>query len=442
MKEDSDALPPNYRWNFAAYLTEIICFGAASTLISPSSVLPVFVRRLTTSAPVVGLVSTLWTAGWTLPQLPTARLIGHRPHKMPYLRISLISRLMPWLIAFALWAGLSRYPTAMLVVFLTCMGLFSAIDGFGAVAWFDILARAIPLRRRGRLFGTGQFIGGLAGIGAGAFVGVILDQLPFPDNYALLFATTALVFVPGALAMLLLREPEPESITRPVDRPRTADWFRPLVVDRTYRRLTICRILFGLLGLASSFYVGHAADVLRLPEHIVGRFVIAQSLAAVASSAALGWVGERWGPRYVIRIGVALSASGPSFALAAHLVRNDWLALAYPYVFVALGVMNSTFIIGFYSYILEIAPGAARTTYVGLSSAIVGVMALAPTAGGWLLEATSYTVLFSVTAFAAVASFAVSLGLKPAGAEPPARVSVQPNSPTLCANRTVAEDCQ
>jgi MFS family permease len=110
--------------------------------------------------------------------------------------------------------------------------------------------------------------------------------------------------------------------------------------------------------------------------------------------------------------------AGPLFALVAHLTSTsnpsgDWLAQAYPFVYVAIGVVNSTWMLGFTNYLLEIAPNEMRPAYVGLGNTILGVLTLAPIAGGWLLEATSYTVLFGTTAVATALGFLLTLGLKP-----------------------------
>ena len=83
--------------------------------------------------------------------------------------------------------GLARYPRAMLVLFFVGLGVFAVADCLASVAWFDILARAIPVSRRGRLVGAAEIIRGLVGIGVGALVTLILEQRPFASNYALLF---------------------------------------------------------------------------------------------------------------------------------------------------------------------------------------------------------------------------------------------------------------
>lgn len=140
--------------------------------------------------------------------------------------------------------------------------------------------------------------------------------------------------------------------------------------------------------------------------------MIAQTLGGVAAGGLLGVVSERRGPHVVIRIGSALALSGPLLALAIHLRGPGWLARSYPLVFASLGAVNSVWMMGFYNYLVEIAPEGLRAAYIGAGNTIIGLMTLTPVVGGWLLEATSFPVLFAVTAAASGAGFIASMTLR------------------------------
>jgi len=415
VNKNPDTFPPHYRRNFVAFLVDYVCFGVAFNFFNPTSVLPAFVGQLTTSAPVVGLASTIFRGGWLLPQLAVARLINDKPRKKPCLLIGTVGRAAFWVIGLALWAGLARYPSAMLALFFAAIALFSIGDGTSSVAWFDLVARAVPAKRRARLFGAGQVISGVLGIGAGALMGLILDspRFAFPNDYALIFGLAGVVFIPSFVALFAIREPAPESTGSQSDSQVKGGWFKLLSTDSTFLVLTASRILVGLVDIATPFYVGHASEVLGLPESVVGEFVIAQTVAGVIASVLLSLVRGRWGARLVIRIGSVSAMLGPLFALVAHLVGGGWLARAYPFVYVAIGILNSTWMLGFFDYLLEIAPDGMRPAYVGLSNTIMGVTTLAPVAGGWLLEATSYTALFGLTSALVGVGFVLALGLRP-----------------------------
>jgi hypothetical protein len=83
-------------------------------------------------------------------------------------------------------------------------------------------------------------------------------------------------------------------------------------------------------------------------------------------------------------------------------------------VYVTLGVYWSSNMLGFYNYMMEIAPDDMRPSYIGLGNTIMGILTLAPTVGGWVLEATSYTVLFGMTAGLVFLGYLVALRLGPA----------------------------
>jgi MFS family permease len=415
MTESSSAPPPHYRRNAIAFVVYYVFFAVALSFGSPSSVLPAFVSQFTSSAPVIGLVSTVFNGGWLLPQVVAARVINDKPRKKPYLMMGMSGRIAFWITALGLWVGLAGRPTKMLALFFASLAVFAMTDGLASVAWFDILARAIPLKRRGRLMGIAQVLSGLAGLGVGVAITLILDspRLPFPNNYAVIFALAGLAFTPSTIALALLRETETAAGTSEGSKRGQNGWLTPLLRDAAFRRLLASRVLVGMVAMATPFYVVHATDVLNLPVSLVGGFVAAQQVARMASGALLGPISDRWGPSAAIRISSAITIGGPLFALVAHAAGGGGLVQLYPLVYVVLGVYNSASMLGFYSYLIEIAPNNMRPSYVGLGNTIQGVLTLAPTVGGWLLEATSYTVLFSTTAALVFLGFLISLRLGP-----------------------------
>ena len=140
--------------------------------------------------------------------------MSRKPKKKPYLVWAVfVGRQTILLIALAVWFGLTRNPAVMLTVYFTLIGLFSVLDGIASVAWFDMLGRAIPMTRRGRLIGAAQLLSGVLGMAAGRLVEVILAHpaLPFPSNYGVLFTIAAVLHTPSAVALALLREPEEDA---------------------------------------------------------------------------------------------------------------------------------------------------------------------------------------------------------------------------------------
>lgn len=64
-----------YRRNFFFFLTDNILFNVAMNIIGTTTLIPDFIRHLTRSEILIGLSSSLFDAGSTLPQLSIARYL-------------------------------------------------------------------------------------------------------------------------------------------------------------------------------------------------------------------------------------------------------------------------------------------------------------------------------------------------------------------------------
>jgi MFS family permease len=408
--------PPHYRHNLAFLLADYVLFSVGLSFIGVSTVLPAFVRHFTDSAPIIGLVNTVWNGAVLIPQLVAANAINHVPRKKgALLRAGALGRPTFLIIALALVLGLWQRPGWMLVVFFAMLTSFWLADAFCSIAWFDIVGKAIPTNRRGRLFGAGQIISSVFAIGIGAFVSWILSpQGPaFPANYAWLFGLAGTACLLGLASLSMVREPlEDVPEERTIWRDYLPQLVKILKEQPTYRRVIAAWLLSGLAALASPFYVLYATDRLGLAPETIGLFIIAQTAGGVLASFGFGALAERRGPGAVIRVSVMVSITGPLVALALYFVHAAaWLQFVYAWVFVVLGIVSSSGMLGWMNYFLELAPPGHRPTYMGLSNTLGGLLVLAPVLGGWLLQITSYPVLFAASVVGPVLAFAIAARL-------------------------------
>lgn len=414
---DMSQLPPHYRRNFSLIAADYVAFGVGLTLSDVTTTLPAFVRELSSSDMLVGLVATVWNGAWLLPQLFAANWLAVKPHKKRYVVLGgLIGRPFFLILALALALGLARYPAAALGLFFFTLAIFLTCDAFSVVAWFDVLAKAIPDEHRGRLIGVAQTTIALLALGVGRLVGYLLgpDGPAFPQNYAVIFGAT------GALLTLSLtflsQIKEPDEVT-PSVRPTWRVYFGQLALllrqNAAFTRVTLVRLLVGLSQLAMPFYVVYAIDVLGLPTETVGLFTAVRTLGSVAAGFGMSLVADRFGSRRVVQITSALALVPPGLALLLQSTgaESSRLAGLYPLVYVAIGFFNSSVMLGFINYVLELAPPGQRTVYMGLTNTVNGLLVLAPTLGGWLLQTTSYAVLFALTMSVIALGHGLSWGL-------------------------------
>jgi MFS family permease len=406
----------HFRRNWIAFFGDYVFFGLGLTFASTSTILPAFAAALTSNKILIGAVSSVWLGGWLLPQVLAANYLTNKPRKYPIMmRGQLIGRpVFPLFVVWLLFGG-ARFPTLTLFLFLLMLAYFAGTDALVALAWFDLMGKALAAETRGRLIGIGQVVTGIAAIGVGALIRYLLspEGPAFPMNYTIIFGLASLSYGLSLVSCVLIVEP-PEAVAEA--RPSLRDYIPQLLrlwrEDLAFSRVTLTRLLFGLGGLATTFYVVYATDVLRLPVSSIGLFAGASTLGVAIAGIVLGIVADRVGSHRVIQITAWLAFAVPLFALAIH---AGWLgslkSLVYPILYVVLGMEEGSIMLGFLNYVLEIAPPGQRPTYMGLTNTMTGLLIGVPMVGGFILQATSYPVLFGLAAVGTLGGALLSLGL-------------------------------
>lgn len=199
----------NYRWNFVVNALDGASFWSGASFISAAVVLPLFVSHFTRSPLVIGLISFINVAGPLLPQLFTANAVERAPRKKFFpVTIGFFLERIPILLmaptAYFLATGL---PVAALVVFFLLYAWHCFGAGFVMVGWQDMIAKVIPVDRRGRFFGITNF----AGYGAGALGALalpfIFKRYEFPLGYVGAFAIAGVLVFLSWIFLSLTREP-------------------------------------------------------------------------------------------------------------------------------------------------------------------------------------------------------------------------------------------
>jgi MFS family permease len=409
---------PNYRRNFASFAGDWVCFVIAMAFVSYTSVIPSFINQFTDFAPLIGLVTTIANGAWLLPQLLAANHVASRARKKPFvIALALIGRPMYLLVALAIFLTGEAYPWLLLVTFFLAEAMFSATDGLSSVGWFDILSKSIPPTRRGRLFSTAQIAGGILAMAAGVAVRHILGPAgpAFPYNYGVLFLVCVIFLFMSLASFSFLEEPVHEV---QAERESWRAYLPRLVAllrgDEQFRLINSVRLLSGLGALALPFYVVYAIDVLRIDDQNVGLFVSAQVLGGIIASLAMGYLNERSGSKIVAQLTVALGLSVPVLALLIHYWPPQGAIATYIYalVFVLIGANYSGYMQGFMNLVLEMSPPDERPVYVGLYNTLGGILLIVvPLLGGWLLQVTSYPVLYGAAVLGLTASLVMSFKL-------------------------------
>ncbi len=143
-------------WNFWVNVLDLAFYVMAGSLIYGSTVMALYTSYLTDSKLLIGLIPALQNAGYYVPQLIWAQKTEQTPRKKPLiLRVSVIERAGYLVIALVilLVPGAPRW-LAYAVLALS-LGTAATAGGLVAPAWHSLIAKVIPVSRRGRQLGLG-----------------------------------------------------------------------------------------------------------------------------------------------------------------------------------------------------------------------------------------------------------------------------------------------
>lgn len=372
----------NYRWNFTVNLLDGSAFWFGFNFVSSSTIIPLFVSKLTFNPFVIGLVAVCAQAGWYLPQLLTAGYIERLARKKPVV-INLgfvLERLPIWLWSLAALLTL-RSPNLALIFFFVTYAWFHLGAGLVAPAWQDLIARCFPVNRRGRFFGLTSFIGTGAGTLGAALSSWLLETYAFPFNFVYIFLIAAASINMSWLFLAQTREPVPGP--PPVSATGIEPFWPKLTSivrqDHNFRRFLQARLVMalGLMGLG--FVTVAAVQRWHVPDSVVGFYTAALLIGQAAGNLLSGLLADRFGHKFSLELGVA--AASIAFILA-------WLAPVpawYYAVFMFLGYAVGAEIVSGLLITMEFSTSAQRPTYIGITNTIVGLASgVAPLVGGWL----------------------------------------------------------
>ena len=405
--------PSEVRRSFRLLSMDAIFYFCGLALLDQSTVLPAFLSTLTKSSLIIGAVMAIRPMGLFLPQLWTAHYLrGRSLHKGFLIKVAAISRIAIAAFAGFLFVAGPHDRALMLWSFVIIYAAFWLSEGGAGVPWTDLVAKTIPERLRGRLFGLMQFAGGILAVLAGLFVSRILSPggPPYPTNYAVLAAVSAFFFASSLASLAAVREPQgpPEE--------HEGGFFeyarrigRMLAEHGQLKRFLTIQVLMGFLAMPLPFYILYAKETVGISGEMVGVFLSVQMAGSIVSSALAGYVSDHRGPKLVILTTILSGVLGPVLALLIA-SKSVWM---YGIVFFTVGWTIGSGWIGLTNFLLEMAGPRDRRTFIGVMNTANAPTMFFPLLGGLIVQVVSYQAVFAVTALAFMLALILAVGLRP-----------------------------
>lgn len=235
------------RRNSVFMVLEGALFFAALSFIPNETVVAQFIDFTSGSVALAGLAATMSSLAFYVGEFVCGLFVHRIKRQLPFMiQMAFLSRSMLLLFACLMLVGV-RGPLAAWL-FIGVYAVIFTLDGFVGLCWTQLLARTLPIQRRGEVLSLQQSICG----GIGIFIGFILQRIftsvmPWMDRFTLIFFLGGAVFVLSACMILLFKDvPHASAPDVPIKNPvRYVRELVPLLIrDAGVRQTVIARILF------------------------------------------------------------------------------------------------------------------------------------------------------------------------------------------------------
>ncbi len=395
----------NLRRNYTATFIHGVLGMTGFRLIYAPTIIPAYLLAITGSPAAVGLGTALLQAGATISPILSGARIEHRSHILPYtIRVGSIMRLAILGLALAGWLLTGE---ALVFVTLALFAILGFFNGAQRVAFQMLMAKVIPIARRGRLQGYRNLAGGLiaavlAWVAGRWFIGEEWLGNGYSTTFLLSFVLTSM----GLVAFqAMIREPAAPA-ARPIIslRARVRE-FPALLENRDFARFLVAQALATAIRIGGPFWTVYAGQRLGLSGVLIGGLSLAFLGADTLSNLVWGPLGDRVGFRAVFLLALVSAIAGVVVLLFA---QDN--APAFYAAFVLLGAGTSGWMLAATTMVLEF--GAHEDIPMRLAfvtTAEGAVAAIGPLLAGLLVAAAGFGPLFALVLAALAAAFALML---------------------------------
>jgi len=420
--EDAEAAYERFVWdnlprNFAGHYLHGMLGMTGFRLFNAPTFLPAYLHLLSGSDFIVGLGQSLQQVGAVVSPVFAATQIEHRKRVLPV--ATLMGTLMRLQILGIALSGFFLHGPVLLYAVLVFLFLLGLSSGPQQVAFQALLAKVIPISRRGRLQALRNITGGAIAAGLAWFAGRYLIQLNvFGNGYGVTFLLAFVLTSLGLTALrLLMREPEPPAVrakARFVD--RVAEFPELFRQDRNFAFFMIAQSLATMGRVAAPFYILFAGRSMALSGGNLGLLSLAFLGADTVTNLGWGLMGDRFGFRssFLLSLGVWIAGTillmvSPALALHAGpggIGVRGLILMA----FFALGAAQSGFMMSSQTMVLEFGAREDIPMRLALTATAQGAVNTAgPLVGGLVATTLGYQPLFVLSLIALTLAFMVLL---------------------------------
>jgi MFS family permease len=394
-----DNLPRNYAGNYLHGMLGMTGFR----LVNAPTFLPAYLFAVSGSNSIVGLALALQQVGGIISPIFGATKVEHRKRLMPAaVWMGSLGRLAILGMALAGWF-LSGQPLVWALLFFIFM--FGVFMGAQRVVFSTLMAKVIPLQRRGRLQAWRNATGGLiAAILAWVAGRYFIEPNLFGNGYSTTFVFAFALTSAGLWALqILLKEPEPPTTrTQARFRDRLMDFPALVRQDPAYGFFLIMQMLATSARIATPFYILHVGQQVGADGATLGLLTFAFLGADTLSNLLWGYMGDKTGFRAVLVVSLIGWMAATVMLINLHEPVQVFAAFAL------LGASLSGYMMASQTMILEFGTRDELPMRIAFSATAESITATAgPLIGGVVAEFYGYNTVFFASLGFLVAAFLI-----------------------------------
>lgn len=407
----------NLRRNYAGHFVHGMLGMTGFRLVNAPTFIPAYLHLISGSDFFVSLGASLQQLGGVISPIAGAAQIEHRKKIMPVsMFLGTMMRVQILGIALAGWFLGGTPLLVSVLLFLFLLGLFSGPQG---VAFQFLLAKMIPIERRGQLQGWRNLTGGIVAASLSYFAGhYLVGHNVFHNGYSTTFTLAFILTSLGLTAFrFLVREPEPPTIrAKSSIRDRMRDFVPMLRGNPGFMYFMIARTFAIASRVAQPFYIIYVGKKIGFSGETVGMLSLAFLGADTVMSVGWGYLADRFGFRSNFIIALIFWIS--STILLMQVSSPLWLFIA----FFGLGAGNSGYQMSAQNIVFEFGHRDDMAMRLAFSNTAESIMSAAgPLLGGVIAASFGYFAVFWV----AVVCEAVALVLLVTLVEEPRKKRLQ-----------------
>ena len=357
--------------------------------VNASTVLPWLFHVLGVPAALVGLLVPIRESGSMLPQaFLTPLVVRVRQRKWVFVTGALVQAASVAVMAAIAALG---HGTAAGVGILAALVVFSLGRCLCSIASKDVQGRTIPSGERGQIIGLATSAAGLVAITLGLAIRILGGGELDSTELAFLLVAGAVLWLLSASTYSRVVEPAGERRPRgdakdsdTEDGDASSSWFadaaRLFREDATFRKFVTVRGLLLVSSLSPPFIVSMSVASGTGALAGLGGFILASGVASLIGGRVFGRLADRSSRLLMAGAATAASAVAVALVLAVSVPGFDGGSALGVTVFVGayflLTLLHSGVRVGRKTYVVDVAEGNLRTTYVAVGNTAMGIILL------------------------------------------------------------------